>query len=98
MGADGLTVADGARTPSPTDIGQFIRPDLCERYPRLRLDDRPGRDRWGELDVAPGRIPSLLTRAGARFEARVERDVRANTPRPVRNLAPGERPCPPPLR
>jgi hypothetical protein len=71
-----LPAADGWQL-SPTDIAQFIRLEQCERYLRLRLHERTAnRHFMKDYGVAPQAIPSLLTRSGAAFEARVEAAVR----------------------
>jgi hypothetical protein len=67
---------DGTRHIAPTDISQFIRLDQCRRYLRLRLHVHAfDPDFMRDYDVAPQKIPALLTRSGAAFEDRVEHEV-----------------------
>lgn len=68
--------AVGSRPVSPTDLSQYVRLDQCQRFLRLQLHTR----QWGEsylsdYDVVQQTIPPILTRSGATFEERVERDV-----------------------
>lgn len=66
---------------SPTDVSQFIRLDQCQRYLRLRLQERQaGADFLRDADVAPQSIPPILTRSGARFEADVAADISQHHP------------------
>lgn len=61
---------------SPTDISQFIRLEQCERYLRLRLQERvsgPGALTKGGVSLQA--IPPLLTRSGRLFEERIEREI-----------------------
>lgn len=59
---------------SPTDVAQFIRLEQCERYLRLRLDERNVNSNvMGDYGVRAQAIPPLLTRSGAQFEAEIER-------------------------
>ncbi len=70
---------------SPTDISQFIRLEQCQRYLRLRLQERAqGRKFLEEYGVYPQTIPPLLTRSGQSFEEKVEAEV--STRYPARNL------------
>jgi hypothetical protein len=66
---------------SPTDVSQFIRLEQCQRYLRLRLQERQHGNRFlRDADVAPQSIPPILTRSGARFEETVAADIRARYP------------------
>jgi predicted RecB family nuclease len=66
---------------SPTDVSQFIRLEQCQRYLRLRLQERLHGNRFlRDADVAPQSIPPILTRSGARFEETVAEQIRAHHP------------------
>lgn len=61
---------------SPTDISQFLRLEQCQRYLRLKLQERvDGRDFMTEYGINAQSIPPLLTKSGALFEEKVEAAV-----------------------
>src|SRR5687768_13519689 len=83
----------GARRLSPTDISQFVRLEQCERYLRLRMEERAqGARFFAAWDVAPQPIPPLLSRSGRQFETRIEAAVAARWPS-LRCGAEGENPA-----
>ena len=58
------------RSITPTDVSQFIRLDQCERYLRLRLDERSGGLGFmRDVGIYPQTLPPLLTESGLRFES-----------------------------
>jgi hypothetical protein len=66
---------------SPTDISQFIRLEQCQRYLRLRLQERAdGQGFIRDYGVYPQAIPPLLTKSGAAFEDKIESVVGARWP------------------
>jgi hypothetical protein len=57
---------------TPTDVTQFVRLEQCERFLRIRLAERAGRDFMEPYGVAPQRMTPLLSLSGHTFEGRVE--------------------------
>lgn len=60
---------------TPTDVSQFVRLEQCERFLRLRLTERSGRDFMSEYDVTHQRIAPILSLSGRTFEEGVEADL-----------------------
>lgn len=74
-------IATPVRQLSPTDVAQFIRLGQCQRYLRLRLQERAhGLGFLRDYGAVPQEMPPLLTRSGTRFEEQVEAAVRQRYP------------------
>jgi predicted RecB family nuclease len=63
---------------TPTDITQFVRLEQCQRYLRLRLQERNfGPSFFNDYDVVPQTVTPILQRSGAEFESMIEASVAA---------------------
>jgi AAA domain/PD-(D/E)XK nuclease superfamily len=68
--------ADKSPRLTPTDVTQFVRLEQCERFLRFKLAERSGQKFMSAYDVAPERIPPIMSLSGNDFEARLMADLK----------------------